>query len=122
MDLRAIAEDGLAAWRRGDFDRLERLFDPSVEWRWFERGEWDCQGRDDVMRTLRERYAEGFAKGELEFRDGGEDSIVVVSHPSEIGGPEWPTETATVMRFRAGKVGSMQDFRTEAEALAAVTR
>ena len=122
MDLRAIAEDGLAAWRRGDFDALERLFDPEVEWRWFERGEWDCQGRDDVMRTLRERYAEGFAKGKLEFRDGDEDSIVVVSHPSEIGGPEWPAETATVMRFRAGKVVSMQDFRTEAEALDAVAR
>src|SRR5712691_11656100 len=74
----------------------------------------------DVMQTLRERYEQGFAKGELEFRQGGEDAVVVVSHPSAIGGSEWPEETATLMRFREGKVVSMQDYRTEAEALAAL--
>jgi len=119
-DLTTIADDGLAAWRRGDFETLEQIFDPAVEWRWFEAGEWDCQSRDDVMRVLRERYDQGFARGKLEFRDGGEEAIVVVSHPSEIGGPDWPAETATVMRFRDGKVVSMTDYRTEAEALAAV--
>jgi len=72
------------------------------------------------MRTLRERYEQGFAKGKLEFRDGGEDALIVISHPSEIGGPEWPAETATIMRFREGKVVSMQDYPSEAEALAAV--
>jgi len=46
--------------------------------------------------------------------------VIVVSHPSEIGGPEWPAETATVMRFRDGRVVSMQDYRTQPEALAAV--
>jgi len=46
--------------------------------------------------------------------------VIVVSHPSQIGGPEWPAETATVMRFRNEKVVSMQDYRTEREALAAV--
>lgn len=116
----AIATEGLDAWRRGDFDALEGILDASVNWRWFEPGEWDCQGRDDVMRTLRERYAQGFAQGKLEFRDGGEDAVIVVSHPSELGGPDWPDETATVMRFRGGKVVSMQDYRTEAEAMDAV--
>jgi ketosteroid isomerase-like protein len=115
-----IADEGLAAWRRGDFETLERIFDPTVEWRWSEPGAWDCYGRDDVMRTLRERYAQGFAKGNLEFRDGGEDAVIVVSHPSEIGGPDWPAETATIMRFRGRKVVSMQDYRSEVEALAAV--
>jgi len=116
----AIARQGLDAWRRGDLETLERILDPAVEWRWFEPGEWDCHGRDDVMQTLRERYEQGFAKGELEFRQGGEDAVVVVSHPSAIGGSEWPEETATLMRFREGKVVSMQDYRTEAEALAAL--
>ena len=33
--------------------------------------------------------------------------------------PDRPDEPATVIRFRAGKVVSMQDYRTEAEARAA---
>jgi ketosteroid isomerase-like protein len=116
----AIATEGLEAWRRGDFDTLERILDPAVEWRWFEQGDWDCHGRDDVMRTLRERYEQGFANGDLDFRDGGGDAVIVVAHPSELGGPEWPDETATLMRFRGGRVVSMQDYRTEAEAVEAV--
>jgi len=44
---------------------------------------------------------------------------VVTAHPSEIGGHEWPDETSTVIRFHEGKVVSMKDYRTEAEALAA---
>ena len=115
-----LAEQGLAAWRKGDFETLERLLDPAVEWHWFEPGEWDCHGREDVLRTLRERHAQGFAAGALEFGDVGGDTVIVVSHPSEIGGPEWPAETATVMRFRDGRVVSMQDYRTQPEALAAV--
>jgi ketosteroid isomerase-like protein len=116
----AVATEGLEAWRRGDFETLERILDPDVEWRWFEPGEWDCRNREDVMRTLRARYDQGFAKGRLEFKDGGENAIIVVSHPSEIGGPEWPDETAILMRFRQARVVSMQDYRTEAEALDAV--
>src|SRR2546421_6889998 len=103
----AIAREGLEAWSKGDFETLERIFDPRVEWRWFEPGEWDCQSRDDVMEMLRERYEQGFAKGRLEFHDVGDNALVVVSHPSEIGGAEWPAETATIMRFRDGKVVSM---------------
>jgi hypothetical protein len=56
-----IAREGLEAWRAGDFEKVERILDPDVEWRWFEPGEWDCHGREDVMRTLRERYEQGFA-------------------------------------------------------------
>lgn len=114
-----IAQLGFEAWRRGDFDALEQVFAPEVEWCWFEPGEWDCHSREDVMRTLRERHASGFAKGRLNIRDAGPDVVVVTAHPSEIGGPEWPDETATVIRFRDGKVVSMQDYPTEAEALAA---
>jgi len=114
-----LAEQGLAAWRKGDFETLERLLDPAVESHWIEPGEWDCHNREDVLRTLRERHAQGFATGALEFRDVGGDIVIVVSHPSEIGGSEWPAETTTVMRFRDGKVVSMWDYRTEPEALAA---
>ena len=49
----ALAKQGFDAWRRGDFDAVEAIFAPDVEWRWFEPGDWDCHSRDDVMRTLR---------------------------------------------------------------------
>ena len=115
-----IAQEGFEAWRRGDFETMEHILDPEVEWRWFEPGDWDCHGRADVMRTLRARHAQGFGRGEVEFRNGGERTVIVVSHPSEIGGPDWPAETATVMQFRGDKIVSMQDYRTEAEALEAL--
>jgi ketosteroid isomerase-like protein len=115
-----IAREGLEAWRHGDFETIERILDPAVEWNWFEPGDWDCRGRSEVMQTLRDRYAQGFAEGELEFRDAGPEAVIVVAQPSRIGGPEWPAETATVLRFRGERVVSMQDFPTAAEALAAV--
>jgi ketosteroid isomerase-like protein len=115
-----IAREGLAAWRQGDFRTVEEILDRNVEWHATEPGEWDCHGRDEVMQTLRERYEQGFGKGDLQFREGGEHAVIVVAHPSEIGGPDWPSEIATVMQFRNERVVLMQDFGTEAEALAAV--
>ena len=117
-----LAQEGLEAWRRGDFEKIEKVLDPTVEWRWFEPGEWDCHNRDDVMRTLRQRYEQGFARGRIEFVDAGEDAVIVVSHPREIGGPEWPEETATVLTFRGDLVVSMQDYRTEADARASIAQ
>jgi hypothetical protein len=68
------------------------------------------------------RYEQGFAKGDVQFREVGDDAVIVVAHPSEVGGPDWPDESATVMTFRGDHVISMQDYRTEAEALAAATK
>jgi ketosteroid isomerase-like protein len=115
-----LAEQGLAAWRNGDFETLARVLDPAVEWHGFEPGEWDCHGREDVLGRLRERHAQGFAAGALQLRDVGADTVILVSRPAEIGGPGWPAETATVIRFRDGRVLSMHDYRTEPEALAAI--
>jgi ketosteroid isomerase-like protein len=116
----SLAREGFGAWQRGDFATLEAMLDPRVQWRWFEPGEWNCNSRDDVMRTLRERYEQGFAASELEFLDAGEDSVIVVAHPAAVGGEGWPEETATVITFRHGKVTTMQDHRTSADALEAV--
>jgi hypothetical protein len=69
-----------------------------------------------------DRHAQGAAAGALESRDGGENAIIVVSHPSEIGGLEWPVETAAIMRFRDSKVVSMQDHPTEQDAFAALAK
>ena len=117
-----VARDGFAAWRRGDFEAIEAILDPGVEWRWFEPGEWDCHGRAEVMGVVRERYEQGFATGELEFVDGGPDAIVVVAHPADVGGEGWPRETATVLTFRDRAVIRMQDHRTRADALASCGR
>jgi hypothetical protein len=119
-NLAEIAREGLAAWREGDFGTVEEILDRNVVWYATEPGEWDCHGRDEVMQTLRERYEQGFANGDLHFREGGEHAVIVVAHPSEIGGSDWPSESATLMQFRNERVVSMQDYRTEAEALAAV--
>ena len=103
---------GLEAWQRGDFTTLEAMFDPKVEYLWWERGDWDCHDREEVMSLLRERYEQGFARGELTLIDATDDVIVAVSHPARIGGPEWPEETATVIRFRDGLAVHMQDYET----------
>jgi ketosteroid isomerase-like protein len=118
-DVMARAQQGHAAWRRGDFTMIESMLDPSVEWNWFDPGEWDCHNRDDVMQVLRERFEQGFARGDLEIIAAGPDAVVVVAHPAAIGGPEWPEETATVIVFRDGKVTRMQDYSTREEAVAA---
>jgi hypothetical protein len=40
----------------------------------------------------------------LNIQEAGSDVVVVTAHPSEIGGPEWPGETSTVIRFHDGQV------------------
>lgn len=114
-----LAKEGLDAWRRGDLSVIEKMLDPMATWRWFEPGEWDCENREDIVRTLGERYEQGFAKGRMELVDAGPGRVIAVSWPRELGGDEWPAETATVISFRDGKVVSMQDYRTRDDALAA---
>ena len=63
-------------------------------------------------------------KGELRAYAGDVNSnrrhAMIVVAPSQIGGSDWPPEIATVVQFQNERVVSMQDYRTEAEALAAV--
>ncbi len=113
-----LAKRGFAAWREGDFDTVESIMHPNVQWHWYESGEWDCHSREDVMQVVRERYDQGFARGEVEFIDGAPDVVIVVAHPREIGGADWPEETATALTFRDGKVADTQDYRTKEDALA----
>jgi hypothetical protein len=72
------------------------------------------------MQVVRERYDQGFAQADIEFVDAAPDVVIVVAHPRELAGDEWPEETATVLTFRDGKVVDMQDHRTKEEALEAV--
>jgi ketosteroid isomerase-like protein len=111
-----LTRAGLAAWKRGDFDALEELLAPEATWHAVEPGEWDCESREDVLRTLRERYDEGFTLGPIELLEGGPDVVILLSRPAETGGPDWPEETAIAITFRDGKVVAMQDYATLGDA------
>jgi ketosteroid isomerase-like protein len=114
-----LARQGLSAWQRGDFEVLEMLLAPEATWRAVEPGEWDCESRDAILRTLRARFEEGFTRGEFELIEASGGAVVLVSHPAEIGGDQWPEETAIALTFRGGKVVAMQDYASVADALAA---
>ena len=116
----ALARSGLEAWRRGDLDAVEEMLARDATWRWFESGEWDCDSREEILGRLRERYEQGFGRGEMELVDAGPGAVIAVSWPREVGGEEWPAETATVISFRDDKIVFMQDYRTRDEAIAAV--
>lgn len=48
-------DEGLAAWRRGDLEGLERVLHPAVTLKAINPGPWDCNSREDVMSLLRAR-------------------------------------------------------------------
>jgi hypothetical protein len=54
-----LIADGLRAWTAGNLDALQAVLPPEVTLRWVEPGDWDCTGRDQVMRLLRWRQAAG---------------------------------------------------------------
>jgi ketosteroid isomerase-like protein len=110
------ARVGLEAWQRGDFTMLEAMLDPKVELLWWEAGGWDCHGREAVMALLRERYEQGFARGKLDLIEAGNETVIAVTYPAQIGGSECPEETATVIRFRDGLAAHMQQYETRANA------
>ena len=111
-----LARAGLAAWQRGDFEALGELLAPEATWRAVEPGEWDCESRDDIIRTLRERYEQGFTMGPIELVEGGPGTVILLSRPAEVGRPDWPEETAIAITFRAGKIVAMQDYPELADA------
>jgi ketosteroid isomerase-like protein len=118
-DIVEVARRGLEAWRRGDGEAIAPMLAPDVRWGWYEPGPWDCHSREDVMARLRERFSEGFAGEIVRVERLSDDSVLVVSHPSEVGGDEWPDEVATVITFKDGKVVRMQDYRSWQDAVAA---
>jgi hypothetical protein len=43
-------------------------------------------------------------------------TVMLLSRPAEVRGPDWPEETVIAITVRAGKVVAMQDHRTLADA------
>ena len=106
-----LARRGYEALMRGDLDAVAELFAPDLTWEWWRQGPWDCHSREEAMTVIRERIGQR-AIGELqEIIDVDDERIVVVmGHDG----------SANVVTVRDGKVVTMRDYRTEAEALGAV--
>ncbi len=104
---------GLEAWIGGDLDALAAVLDPHVSLRAVEPGPWDCDGRDEVMRLLRLRQAEGIGPCPVHIDHLDPDTYVVRSkRPIDPDGPE-PFGVATRVSVSGGKVVAMQQFRTD---------
>ena len=113
------ARGGLEAWLRGDVEALAPLLDPEVELLWWEPGEWDCQGRDEVLSLLRQRKREGAGTGEVELIDAGGEAIIASRGATSPAEQEAGLRPATLITFRDGKAIQMRQFRQREEALAA---
>jgi ketosteroid isomerase-like protein len=118
-ELIELARGGLEAWQSGDVDALAPLLHPAVTLRWWEPGEWDCQGREEVLAMLRERAGEGAGAAGIELIDAGEDAIVSARIEAVPDGPAAGLRPATLILFRDGLAIEMRQFRDRSEALAA---
>ena len=108
-----LVEYGLDAWTHGDLDALESVLDPAVTLRWIKPGEWDCDGRTDVMRLLRERAAEGRPGAPRRVERIDEHTVVVSTEEPGLYGA-----AATRVSIAHNKVVAMQQYASRAEALA----
>jgi len=111
------ARRALGAWQAGDLSVLEPLLAPDVELLWWKPGEWDCHGRDAVLALLRDRAPTGAGRADVDLTEIG-DSLVVTRR-SRRSRQQAGARPATLVTFSEGKVVSMRQFRTLAEALAA---
>jgi ketosteroid isomerase-like protein len=112
-----LVQRGLRAWTEGDLDGLEAVLDPDVTLRWIEPGEWDCTGRDQVMRLLRERQTEGHGAHPMQIAYVDEQTIVV---SPDAPGPYGAA--ATRISVRHGKVVAMQQHTSREDAVTGSSR
>jgi ketosteroid isomerase-like protein len=104
---------GLAAWTDGDLDALEAVLDPQVTLRGIDPGPWDCTGRDQVMRLLRQRRTERQPPFPVRIERVDEHTIIVSSrHPAEPAEPGY-VSVATRVQVAGGKVVAMQQYRDD---------
>jgi hypothetical protein len=108
-----LIERGLHAWTAGALDALEAVLDPEVTLRWVEPGDWDCIGRDQVMRLLRQRQTDGSRPYPVRIEHLDEHTFIVAStKPIDYDGPQsFPVETR--ITIAGGKVIAMHRYRTD---------
>ena len=90
-----------------------------MELLWFEPGDGDCHGREQVMALLRRRPAEDRPVFEVRIEDVNSETLVVSAmRPEERRGPDGH-DVATRVRLRDGLIAHLRQYCTRAEALAA---
>ena len=109
-----LVQRGLRAWTEGDLDALETVLDRSVTLRWIEPGAWDCTGRDQVMRLLRERQTEGRGPNPMRIEALDEQTVVV---SPDTPGPYGAA--ATRISIAHGHVVAMRQYACREDALRA---
>ena len=73
-----LARRGYEALMRGALDAVAELFAPDLTRQWWQKGPWDCHGREEAMTVIGERRGQR-AIGELqEIIDVDQDRIAVV--------------------------------------------
>lgn len=116
----ARARAGLEAWLRGDVDALVPLLDPDVELLWWEPGDWDCHGKDEVIELLRERASQE-APAEVDIVDVEDDTLLVERRETATDGPQAGYRPVTSVEFRGGRVVRMRQYLSRDEAIARPT-
>ena len=125
-----LARQGYQALMRGDVDAIYQLLAPDLSWQGWEPGDGDCHSRAEAVAVIKERLHERTI-GELEeIIDIDDERIVVVTRGNpdfaqryaELGLPEGHDQIASPVTIRESKVFQIRDYKTKAEALAAVQR
>jgi ketosteroid isomerase-like protein len=113
-----LVRTGFEAFLRGDFEALEQVMDPDVQWLWYEPGNWDCHDRNKVLTTLRDRQQEGVVTALNAVVATGERVFVEVTGPrlEQWGLPEG--QACMVVTVKDGLIVRMQDYPSRAAALA----
>jgi ketosteroid isomerase-like protein len=113
-----LVRSSFDAFLRGDWDALNEVLDPGVEWLWYEPGDWDCHDRKKVLATLFERQREGVVTGLNAVVAVDERVFVEVTGPrlEQWGLPDG--QACMVVTVRDGRIVRMQDYPNRAAALA----
>ena len=125
-----LAREGYPALMRGDVDAVYQLLAPDLLWQGWEPRDGDCHSRAEARAVIKERLHERAIGALEEIIDIDDERIVVVTRGNrdfeqryaEVGPPEGHDQIASLVTIREGKVVQMRDYKTKAEALAAVQR
>ena len=113
-----LVRSSFDAFLRGDWDTLGQVMDPGVQWLWYEPGEWDCHGREQVLATLFDRRRDGVVTGLNAVVAVDERVFVEVTGPRLTGSGLPGGYACMVVTVRDGRIVRMQDYPDRAAALA----
>ena len=117
-----VVRHAYEAFLRGDLDAVAAVLDPDATWTWVEPGPWDCHDADDVLSVLRRRRTEDMVGRLREIVDAGDHVVMRLEHadPETYGAEPGETAVTLVATVRDGRIVHLQDYRSKADALAAV--